>query len=322
MERDDREDVKEHTENEEELDRKIKKLGELIKESKHVVFYTGAGVSTSAKIPDFRGPKGVWTLREKGEMPKMEITMEQAQPTLCHMALVELQNQNILKYLVSQNVDGLHRRSGIKPELLSELHGNIYLEICEECGTEYLRNFSVTEHAGTEVNTKGLQFREMSHMTGRRCKNNGCKGILRDSIVNFGESLPSYSLKKAKKESKESDLGIVLGSSLTVTPASDLPRRPSKLVIVNLQKTSLDNLCFEGLRIFAKTDIVMQKLMNELGITIPSFEEKKMTETLIYQPTDPEARVLRKPEPAKPPIINLTSISGPSENSQSSCALI
>ena len=76
-------------------------------------------------------------------MPKMDVTIEQAFPTYCHMSMVELQNQGILKYTISQNVDGLHRRSGIKPDMLSELHGNVYLEVCDDCGTEYLRNYSV-----------------------------------------------------------------------------------------------------------------------------------------------------------------------------------
>lgn len=88
---------------------KVKKLAELIRESKHCVFHTGAGISTSAKIPDFRGPKGVWTLRDQGKQAEMTITMEEAQPTYCHMAIKELLDQNIAKYLVSQNVDGLHR---------------------------------------------------------------------------------------------------------------------------------------------------------------------------------------------------------------------
>ena len=96
---------------------------------------------------------------------------------------------------------GLHLRSGIKPENLSELHGNIYLEICDDCSTEYLRTYSCTEHkyfsyilntnsffsSSDEVDTTGMSFKEIRHMTGRRCENQDCKGVLRDSIIDFGE---------------------------------------------------------------------------------------------------------------------------------------
>jgi len=77
------------------------------------VFHTGAGVSTSAGIPDFRGPKGVWTLEEKGITPQMETTFDDARPSLTHMALVKLVEENVVQHVVSQNVDGLHIKSGI-----------------------------------------------------------------------------------------------------------------------------------------------------------------------------------------------------------------
>ncbi len=246
------------------------------------------------------------------------------------------------RYVISQNVDGLHKRSGIKPENMSELHGNIYLEVCDDCGTEYLRPFSVTEHSGNDVDCSNMSFKDMAHCTGRRCDT--CKGILRDTIINFGEvskqvvvtakflhvsfrnmkefgsnynlftfsnifqSLPSYLLKRAKKHSKECDLMLILGSSLTVSPANQLPLYAKEMVIVNLQKTEYDSKA--AIRIFAKTDIVMQLLMEYLGkvwmhylqlagYTIPTFTVEQMKPTLIYQPDDPAARISRKPTPNK-----------------------
>ena len=108
-----------------ELEAKIKKLAHLITESKHLVAFTGAGVSTSASIPDYRGANGVWTLKAQGKKPLEKPSLDDANPTPCHMTLKELQDRNILKYIISQNVDGLHRRSGILKECISELHGNI-----------------------------------------------------------------------------------------------------------------------------------------------------------------------------------------------------
>jgi mono-ADP-ribosyltransferase sirtuin 6 len=98
------------------LARKARELADLIKQSKHFIVFTGAGISTSAGIPDFRGPEGAWTLQAQGRQRTSAATSTlQAIPTATHMALVELQNRGLMKYLISQNCDGLHRRSGILP---------------------------------------------------------------------------------------------------------------------------------------------------------------------------------------------------------------
>ena len=87
---------------------------------------------------------------------------------------------------VSQNVDGLHRRSNINPKVLAELHGNTNLERCKKCGHEYMRDY------GTR-NARHV----FSHETGRKCDNPKCRGDLLDSIVNFGENLPEHEVTKA-----------------------------------------------------------------------------------------------------------------------------
>jgi mono-ADP-ribosyltransferase sirtuin 6 len=98
------------------FDHKATQLAGLIRQSKHFIVFTGAGISTSAGIPDFRGPEGAWTLQAQGRQRTAAVTSTlQAIPTATHMALVELQNRGLLKYLISQNCDGLHRRSGILP---------------------------------------------------------------------------------------------------------------------------------------------------------------------------------------------------------------
>ncbi|XP_064429405.1 NAD-dependent protein deacylase sirtuin-6 isoform X4 [Mirounga angustirostris] len=96
----------------EELERKVWELAQLIWQSSNVVFHTGAGISTASGIPDFRGPHGVWTMEERGLAPKFDTTFESARPTQTHMALVQLERVGLLRFLVSQNVDGLHVRSG------------------------------------------------------------------------------------------------------------------------------------------------------------------------------------------------------------------
>jgi len=242
--------------------KKVKELAELIQNSKHIVIHAGAGISTSASIPDFRGPTGVWTMMDKGEEPDLGVEFEEALPTLTHMALVELQNQDMIKYVVSQNVDGLFLRCGIAPELLSELHGNIYLEICKnkKCGMRYLREFD----AAIDGNDK-------THATGRFCTK--CEGKLYDSIINFGEDLPGDDLQRAEEHSSQADLSIVIGSSLQVTPACNLPaktlKNKGKLVIINLMDTPYDDDC--AIRIHAKADEVFRELMRQLELPIPSY---------------------------------------------------
>ncbi|KAH3763177.1 silent information regulator family protein [Pelomyxa schiedti] len=256
------------------VNKKAKALANAIMDAKHLVVFTGAGISTSAAIPDFRGPKGVWTLRDKGEAMPDCVSMEEVTPTLTHMAIVALRNAGIMKYLVSQNVDGLHRRSGILETEMSELHGNCFLEQCSKCHTQYLRDFDVCSNGGTEYTPpQRASFKSIKHMTGRRCDDVSCCAPLTDSIINFGESLPEDSLNRAYHHSEQADLYLCLGSSLRVRPACKLPLISRKaghecrLVIVNLQRTPLDDKC--DIRIFAKIDVIMSKVMQRLRIDIP-----------------------------------------------------
>ncbi|KAL3449164.1 DHS-like NAD/FAD-binding domain-containing protein [Aspergillus insuetus] len=257
--------VKEHREPVANIEKKAETLAGLIRKSKHFIVFTGAGISTSAGIPDFRGPDGNWTLRAQGRPRTMHANTLSAVPTQAHMALVELQNRGVLKYLVSQNCDGLHRRSGIEAQNISELHGNNTREVCKSCGKEYIRDYRVS----------GSQPNHNDHRTGRRCL---CGGILLDTIINFGEGLPEKDLRLARDHANKADLCLVLGSSVSVTPACTIPetvasRKNAKLAICNLQPTALYDDC--DLRIFAEADILMTKVMEHLKYAIPPFELRR-----------------------------------------------
>ncbi|EPQ51432.1 DHS-like NAD/FAD-binding domain-containing protein [Gloeophyllum trabeum ATCC 11539] len=235
---------------------KIQALALLIRGAQRVVVYTGAGISTSAGIPDFCGPQGVWTRQEEGIDARVAIP-DTTSPTPAHMALVRLVELGKVSLVVSQNMDGLHLRSGIPPARLAELHGNRNVEVCTLCGMGYFRRFSCRSEA-------------KDHQTGRRC--DVCAGPLRDSIVQFGESLPHDAWARSVEESKRADLGIVLGSSLLVSPASDVPlalvRAGTPLAIVNLQRTPLD--ASAALRLGAPTDAVMAGVLRALGEDVPA----------------------------------------------------
>ncbi|MCO5577464.1 hypothetical protein L7F22_031296 [Adiantum nelumboides] len=181
------------------LQSKVKELAKIIQESHHLVAFTGAGISTSCGIPDFRGPKGVWTLQHEGKpLPKSDLPFHQARPGITHMALVELHRRGILKFVISQNIDGLHLKSGIPRSCLAELHGSSFREVCSSCEKEYVRDF--------EVETIGLKE------TGRRCSVAGCGGKLKDTVLDWEDALPPEELVPAEKHCKEADVVLCLGT--------------------------------------------------------------------------------------------------------------
>jgi NAD-dependent SIR2 family protein deacetylase len=186
-------------------------------EAKHLVVFTGAGISTESGLPDFRGPDGIWTRQAKG-LPTRARDFSSVEPNAGHLAIVELQKLGKLSFLISQNVDNLHLRSGIRPDLLAELHGNVTKLRCNRCEAQ------VDRSAG--LNT---------------CS---CGGKLTSSVVNFGQSLPRRDLADSYRHSQHCDLFIVAGSSLVVTPAADMPKvavqSGARLVIINKGETPLD----------------------------------------------------------------------------------
>lgn len=249
-------EIKEFYDSDVKIMQDIKKLALLLKSSKHAVVFTGAGISTSAGISDFRGPEGVWTLRAQGKraISKKHIKM----PTKAHMAFKKLIDEGYVKHLISQNIDGLHVKSGISFEKISELHGNTNMEFCKTCGRKYYRNYRT--RTATQVH---------NHETGRKCD---CGGKLYDTIINFGENLPDDALESASTASKLCDCSIILGTSLRVTPACEFPfknKSNKNIAIINLQKTPYDSNA--SIVCHSKTDYFMELLMRELNLEIPDF---------------------------------------------------
>merc|ERR1719238_935070 len=262
----DEDDLTQYYDSEEILREKAKVMADAIRECKHMVAYSGAGISVSAGIGDFRGPNGCWTLKARGLPTTKSKSVEELKPTFAHRALVELLKVGKLKCVITTNYDALHEKSGIPHDSLCELHGNAYVERCEVCEHEYHRE-------------KPIEKISRSRYTGRLCEQVGCGGKLKNSVVAFSESLPTRHLELAKEHSKKADVALVLGSSMRVKPACYLPElcwfhskldenvAPGKFFLVNLQKTHYDQHAY--VRFFHETDRVMEMVMDLLGIPVP-----------------------------------------------------
>jgi len=253
--------------NQSEIDTKVNLLADWIAAAKHIVVHTGAGISTSAGIPDFRGPKGVWTLEKKGEKPEMNVSWDDAQPTKTHMALAKLVEVGKVRFIVTQNIDGLHLRSGVPRTSIAELHGNMFLDQCDKCHKMFVRD--------SPAPTVGQKY------VGGDCpatRNNGrnCRGKLKDFVLDWEAELPDSDLSLSDTHSMMADLSIVMGSTLQIIPAGNLPtytkkyQEGGKLVICNLQPTKQDKKA--DLSIHTYVDDVMEMVMKKLGLEIPEYD--------------------------------------------------
>lgn len=220
-------------------------IASLVRSSKHLLIFTGAGVSTGSGIPDFRGPQGVWKRREpvyiqdflRSEDKRVEYweyklegyqDFRDAQPNAAHRALAELEKRGHLALLVTQNIDGLHHRAG--NERVIELHGSNRLVGCLSCG-------QTQDPAGP--------MREFERT--RRCPLcAACGGYLKPTTISFGQSLPTDLLQRSFAAAEKADLVLSLGSTLQVEPAASVPARAARrgipYVVVNQGPTGHEEL--------------------------------------------------------------------------------
>ena len=239
----------------------VEHVAEIIAKSKYLVGFTGAGVSTESGLPDYRGPEGVWTLRDKGLKPKLpKKPISEIEPNTGHLAFVDLYRLDILKYLISQNVDNLHLKSGIPSDILAELHGNHALMKCLDCDAR----FSKQEMGWDElIHGKGYRT-EKPRSNQPKCPH--CEGRVISSIVNFNDPMPEKEIIESEKQSRKCDVMLVVGSSLSVYPAAELPviakQSGATLIIVNKGETQLDNLA--DVRIEAKSGEFLPQVVEQI----------------------------------------------------------
>jgi NAD-dependent deacetylase len=234
---------------------KAENCAKLIKESQKIVLLSGAGMSTSAGLPDFRGPDGVY--RREMEVEPERIfdidwfnsdpsffygfhreflrSLEKINPTFSHFFFSRLEKTGRLSGVITQNIDALHQRAGSKNVL--EIHGSVWKSTCTSCGRSWGYDESVSMAFSSKV---------------PRCES--CGGVIKPDVVFFGEMVKH--LEECREMALGSDLFIVAGSSLVVTPAALLPSLSGgKIVVVNRGNIEEQNLPRARVDIFVDEDI-------------------------------------------------------------------
>jgi len=242
----------------------VKELYTLIKEAKHLVALTGAGVSTLSGIRDFRGKNGLYNDMDAERIfdinyfeidPSFYYSMagsfiyniNEKEASIVHIVLGELEKRGYLKALITQNIDLLHQKGGSKNVI--EIHGSPSMHYCLRCAS---------------VRVSYEEVAAIVHK-GELPKCPKCGRVLKPAITFFGESLPANALKQAITESQKADLMLVLGTSLTVFPAAGMPqytlRGGGNIIIVNNMPTPLDG---RALLHFDDLGSVFEELQNYL----------------------------------------------------------
>lgn len=216
-------------------------LKEWIKESKNIVFFGGAGVSTESSIPDFRGVDGLY--HQEYQYPperiishsfyqsnptefyrfyKNKMLFPNAKPNAAHQALAKLEEMGKLTAVITQNIDGLHQKAGSRNVL--ELHGSVMRNHCTRC-----MKFYTLDEMLAFVDDTGVP----------RCS---CKGIIKPDVVLYEESLDESILSQSVSYISKADLLLIGGTSLTVYPAAGLIDyyKGNKMVLINKTVTPMD----------------------------------------------------------------------------------
>lgn len=239
----------------------IKELKKLVKNSEILVAFTGAGFSAESGIPTYRGAGGLWSKYDPSVYADINYflndpsyywrffknerypVIKKARPNVGHFVLAELQKRGRLYKVITQNIDGLHQIAGVSDVI--ELHGTTRSFRCMTCDKQF---------------TMDEAYKKIEVEIPPKCD---CGGLLRPNTVMFGEPIPQDALNEAINAAQHCDLFFVLGSSLSVTPAAQLPviakESNAKLVIVNIDKTPLDHLA--DLVIHQSTSTVLQKII-------------------------------------------------------------
>ncbi|MCY3413668.1 MAG: hypothetical protein INQ03_18640 [Candidatus Heimdallarchaeota archaeon] len=216
------------------LSESLQDLACILREARHLVIFTGAGVSTPSGIPDYRGDS------KQYKDLKTEKRWFEHEPNPAHYAIKELLERGVAKVLISQNVDNLHIKSGTPRDKIIEIHGNSTLMICTGCNNEFL-----LAELNWDVKLVGLGLQsEDPHPNQPKCPE--CGGRIISTMVNFRDPIPLHKREACREHAMKADVCLVIGSSLQIHPAASYPKivamRHQKLIIINLGTTEFDKL--------------------------------------------------------------------------------
>lgn len=219
---------------------------ESILHSNYPVFFTGAGISTNSGIPDFRGPKGFWKtnapimfqdfvnqesqrLKYWTQSVEFKSNFQEKKPNEGHIIITDIINEKESGHCITQNVDNLHQRSGLKDDQITELHGNATYAVCLNCQKKF------------ELIKIHQEFQEIRQSPS--CDE--CDGWIKTATISFGQPMPEDKMIIAQAETLKADVFIVAGSSLSVFPAANFPliakENGAKLIIINNEETQFDH---------------------------------------------------------------------------------
>jgi NAD-dependent deacetylase len=225
---------------------RFNKIIRLVKASKGTVFLTGAGISTESGLPDFRSDHGFWTKNkpiqfnefllseEKQRLSwkrniELHSLLKQIKPNIGHAFVEKIISMQKNNFLITQNIDGLHQKSGVPKNKIIEIHGSAIEAACLEC----------------EAKQNILDFHSAIKSKSPLPKCAICDGVVKVATISFGQPMNEMDMMHASKIVEDSDLMIVMGSSLKVLPAGKLPnlamQSGSKLIIFNRDETRYDS---------------------------------------------------------------------------------
>lgn len=234
---------------------------DLIVNSKHAIAFTGAGISVESGIPPFRGETGLWSKYDPNVLDLNHFHLNpveawkvikeifydffgKAKPNVAHIALAELEKQELIRAVITQNIDNLHYEAGSRE--VYEFHGNSRMLVCPYCSKKVeaaeadLENIPLCDH---------------------------CHAVLKPDFIFFGEGIPELAYSSSVEAAQNTDLVIIIGSTGEVTPASSIPQiakqNGAKIIEINPEKTLFTD---------SVTDIFLQgkatEIMSELLIGI------------------------------------------------------
>ncbi len=249
-------------------DNKISQAADKIMNSRHLVAFTGAGISVESGIPSFRGEDGLWSkydpqvleLSHFHQYPLESWTVikeifydffGEARPNPAHVVLADLEKSGLLKCVITQNIDNLHQTAG--NTVVHEFHGNSHNLVCTKCK----RHFGLAE-----VNLDVLP---------PKC--GLCQGLLKPDFIFFGEGIPQQAYQASHIAAEKADVFLIIGSTGEVSPANQIPvhakNTGATIIEVNPEKSRYTSYITD-IHLKGKAGEIMTKLMEQISIKLKS----------------------------------------------------